>query len=112
MVQTEALIPRRTFLNTVLQAAGVITQRMQGRQLVIRYGRMLHQSMRLLRHGDNLQTIDSKRQQRPCSPDTDDGHQRPGKRLLPRHTDTAATHAGTVINNSLPGHRQGQRMAL
>ena len=112
MVQTEALIPWRAFLNSMLQAAGVITQRMQSRQLIIRYGGMLHQSMRLLRHRDNLQAVDRKRQQRPRPPDTDNGHQRPGQRLFPRHTDTAATHAGTVIHNALPGYRQGQRMAL
>ncbi|MCW0310199.1 hypothetical protein NB724_004250 [Pantoea ananatis] len=35
MVQAEALIPGRTFLNTVLQATGFVAQPVQGRQLVI-----------------------------------------------------------------------------
>ena len=67
-------LPAEAALTQVLQAAGVITQRMQGRQLVIRYGRMLHQSMRLLRHGDNLQTVDRKRQQRSRPPDANHRH--------------------------------------
>ncbi|MNV37469.1 hypothetical protein D3C71_1289900 [compost metagenome] len=60
MVQAETLVPGRTFLNTVLQAPGIITQSMQGRQLVIRYGRVLHQSVSLLSDRDYLRPVKHK----------------------------------------------------
>ncbi|MCW0319100.1 hypothetical protein NB724_004251 [Pantoea ananatis] len=68
--------------------------------------------MRLLRHRDNLLAVGRKREQGSCAPDTDNGHECPGKGLFPCHTDPAATHAGAVVHNALPGDRQGQRMAL
>ena len=112
MVQAEALIPGGALLSIMLQTPGIITQSMQGRQLVVRYGRMRHQGMCLFGDGDYLLAVDRKRQQHSRPPDNDDGHQCPGKRPLPRHADTAAPHTGAVVNDTLPGRRQGQGMAL
>ena len=112
MIQTKALIPGRALLSIMQQATGVVSQVMECRELVIRYGRMLHQGMSLLGNRDYLHAVYRKRQQYSRPPDTNDDHQRPGKRLLPSHTDTAATHAAAVLNNPLPGCRQGQRMTM
>ena len=112
MVQAEALIPGGALLSIMLQTPGIITQSMQGRQLVIRDGRMLHQGMRLPGNRDYLHAVNRERQQYSRTPDTNDGHQCPGKGLLPRHTDAATTYTGTVIHDALPGCRQGQGMAL
>ena len=112
MVQTKALIPGRTVFNTVLQAAGFITQRMQRRELVIRNRGMFCQGMRLPGNRNDLLTVDRERQQCSRAPDTDKGHQRPGNRLFPRHTDPAATNTDAVIHDALPGYWQAQGVAL
>ena len=112
MVKAKALIPRTPLLNIVQQAACVISQVMESRQLIVGYGRMFNQVAGFSCDRGDFSLVQGKRQQRTRTPDSENYHQRPGKGLFPRHTDTAATHTGTVVNDTLPGHRQSQGMLL